>query len=73
MKHWITEYENLADDGAPYAGPVLLAETQQAAETLIAFVRGPNGEPLTLLGELVKRVPAEVIGDTYTIVRPPTS
>lgn len=64
-----TEYANAADDGAPYAGPRLIADSWTDAEILIAWVRGPNGEALQLVGEIVKTIPAERIGDTYSIIR----
>jgi len=66
---FITEYANDADDGAPYAGPLLLADSWVAATALLAHVRGPNGEPLLLLGELVDRMDASLHGDTKTWVR----
>ena len=66
MKVFVTEYANAADDGAPYCGPLLYAESLEAAERLSAVVKGPNDEPLKVLGELAERVPAERIGDTWT-------
>lgn len=63
MKEFGTEYDNKADHGAPYVGPVILAE----AEDLVQHhIRGPNGEQLRVLGEIVKRLQAEVHGDTKT-------
>lgn len=71
MPEYITEYANAADDGAPYAGPTLLATSLADAEDLAKFVRGPNGEPLIVRGELVERIRADVHGDTFTIVKRP--
>jgi hypothetical protein len=71
MYAFVTEYANAADDGAPYCGPLLYAESYEAAVRLSALVRGPNEEPLTVLGSLVERVPADRIGDTWTRVRKP--
>jgi len=67
-REWITEYANAADDGAPYCGPVIRAGTRADAERILVSVSGPNGEPLTILGELMTRIPANVIGDTHTTI-----
>jgi hypothetical protein len=69
VKSFITEYDNAADDGAPYAGPTLLADCFEAAELLLNRVLGPNGERLRVLGELMERLPADRIHDTHTIVQ----
>lgn len=71
MKEWGTRYANAADDGAPYVGPTLLADTYRDAETLLAWVRGPNGEALELDGEIVGRLSASTIDDTHRFIRRP--
>lgn len=70
MPQFITEYANRADDGAHYVGPMLVADSWADAEALLDWVKGPNSEPLTIRGEMVSRLPADVNGDTFTIVKP---
>jgi hypothetical protein len=71
MKEFITEYANLADDGAPYAGPTILAHSLAYAQLIVeTSVRGPNGEELTVVGELAARLAPDVHGDTKTWIRP---
>jgi len=65
---FITEYANRADDGAPYAGPTLIADSWLDAEALLEWVKGPNGESLTVSGRLIDRLPPEKHGDTISIV-----
>ena len=69
MSQWRTEYDNKADDGAPYVGPVLVTGTLQEARGLLTWIRGPNMEELKITGEIINRYPAERLGDTYTEVR----
>lgn len=69
MKQWITEYANAADCGAPYVGPTLLADSEPDALALAAFVRGPNGETMTVCGELLMRGDALHMGDTFSMIR----
>jgi hypothetical protein len=70
MTEYATEYANAADDGAPYVGPVVLAASFAEAEAITAArLRGPNGEPLRVIGEIVARLQASVHGDTKTWLR----
>jgi hypothetical protein len=71
MAEWGTRYANAADDGAPYVGPTLLADSYHAAVALLGFVKGPNGETLEIDGEIVERLPADVIGDTHRVIKKP--
>jgi hypothetical protein len=67
----IKEFDTKADDGAPYVGPTLLAESHADAERLAERVRGPNGESLIVLGQLAERLPADKHGDTKLWLKPP--
>lgn len=69
MKRWITEYANRADDGAPYAGPIIFAEDASGARAIAAIVAGPNMEELIVQGELIDQIDARVHGDTHSIIR----
>lgn len=71
MKRWITEYANKADDGAPYAGPIVFADDIGAARAIASLVAGPNMEELVVQGELIEQIDARVHGDTYSVIRRP--
>lgn len=69
-RSWITEYANRADDGAPYSGPRLFAESYEGAVALLPSISGPDGEPLTIVGEFVMSAAnPSAIRDTFHIVR----
>jgi hypothetical protein len=53
VKRFVTEYRNVLDNGARYAGPQFEADTLVAAQALTCCVFGPSGELLTVLGEIV--------------------
>lgn len=59
QQRFLTEYRNIADDGATYAGPVFLADTFDAANALTTCVFGPHGEKLTVIGVLAETVSVE--------------
>jgi hypothetical protein len=67
LKRFITEYRNVLDGGARYAGPRLEADSLVAAQALTCCVFGPSGERLTVLGEIVDTVPAADGGLTTTV------
>lgn len=68
LKRFITEYQNVLDSGARYAGPRLEADSLIAAQALTCCVFGPSGERLTVLGEIVDTV-TTAAGDLTTTVR----
>ena len=70
MKSWATEFANAADDGAPYAGPLLMAETREDAQRLTNWVRGPNAEVLKVIGPVSVRLNANIHGDTKYVIGP---
>lgn len=54
-KYWITEFDGL--DGETYVGPTILADTQAFAEALVSTcVRGPHGQTLQIVGELIEQI-----------------
>ena len=61
MKRWLTEFT--AVDGDRYAGPILIADSQEMAVALLSCLQGPNGQALRIIGELLYQVPA---GDAHT-------
>lgn len=69
MKRWITEYANAADDGAPYAGPIIFADDIVGARVIADLVAGPNMEKLVVQGELIEQIDARKHGDTYSVIR----
>lgn len=68
LKRFLTEYDNICDGGALYAGPMLLADALPAALALVTCVQGPNGEALRVVGELIDQIVSDD-GDTTATVR----
>lgn len=52
QRRFLTEFDG--DDGARYAGPIVLADCLPAAQAIVrTCLQGPTGQPITVLGELV--------------------
>lgn len=52
LKAYVTEFT--ASDGECYLGPMILADTLEAAKAIVAaVVRGPDGQEVRVMGEMV--------------------
>lgn len=66
MRRFLTEY--VAEDGSRWAGPLILADSEEMAEALNVCLLGPTGQRLTILGEVILTLPAGG-ADTQVAVR----
>ncbi len=52
QKQFLTEFDG--SDGCRYAGPIVLADCLAAAKAIVlTCLRGPTGQPIMILGEVV--------------------
>lgn len=57
MPSWyVTEF--VGTDNERYAGPRIMADSHETAQAMLQVLRGPNGQEITLLGELAGEVNA---------------
>ena len=64
-RRWLTEYDVGSDT---YAGPIILADSEPFAEGIMGCLRGPQGQTLRLMGELIFQAAGEN-GETKSTVR----
>ena len=57
MARYLTEYNNASDGHAVYSGPQIVADCIDAAVAIVeSCVKGPSGETLRVIGELVETI-----------------